>query len=505
MTVRKPCPEAPGPLEAYARRFDDCFRSVAQRRAFRAYLQGLLLPRDRNKTLTALAGAEPVVGAQHPAAQQLQYFLSEAAWDAAAVEARRVDLLLTDPATRPHAGGALVLDDTGDRKAGTKTAHVARQYLGVIGKVDNGIVAVTSLWADARVYYPLHTEPYTPAPRLPQGNRDPAFRTKPRIALQLVAAAQAAGVPFRAVVADCFYGDNLDFEATLGQARVPFVLALKPSKGAWVREDAPATPEEAARRLRWPGPAAPGGRSGDWTRLVRRTREGRATVWWAAEPRFAGYRPEGPRRLVVATTDPARLPPLTTWYLSTNLPPPGAAPAAAAPGAPADLAEVVRLYGLRNWVEQGYKHLKHELGWGDFQVRADRAIRRHWALVGCAFAFCWRAWFASLDATWPVRPPAGPPPTAPAAPAAGGEKARAAAGPAPARDAAPPPHPPGVALLAGRPAPRAELVGALDRHLAHLARLAVGGDPARGAPVAARPRRGRPLPAPLSPALTKYR
>ena len=50
-------------------------------------------------------------------------------------------LLLADPATRPHAGGVLVLDDTGDRKAGTRTAHVARQYLGVIGKVDNGTTA----------------------------------------------------------------------------------------------------------------------------------------------------------------------------------------------------------------------------------------------------------------------------------------------------------------------------------------------------------------------------
>jgi hypothetical protein len=51
----------------------------------------------------------------------------------------------------------------------------------------------------------------------------------------------------------------------------------------------------------------------------------------------------------------------------------------------------VRLYGLRQWVEQGYKQVKQELGWADFQVRADRAIRRHWALVCCAFCFCWWA------------------------------------------------------------------------------------------------------------------
>ena len=61
MTERRPCPPAPGPLEAYASQFDPLFGTLAQRRNFREYLQGLLLPRDRNKTLTALAGAEPIV------------------------------------------------------------------------------------------------------------------------------------------------------------------------------------------------------------------------------------------------------------------------------------------------------------------------------------------------------------------------------------------------------------------------------------------------------------
>jgi hypothetical protein len=62
MTARRPCPPAPGPLEDYATQFDPLLSSLAQRRGPRNYLQGLLLPRDRNKTLTALADAEPVVG-----------------------------------------------------------------------------------------------------------------------------------------------------------------------------------------------------------------------------------------------------------------------------------------------------------------------------------------------------------------------------------------------------------------------------------------------------------
>src|SRR3984893_15856762 len=116
MTGRRPCPVAPGPLEDYAARFDDLFGRLAQRRGFREYLQGLLLPRDRNKTLTALAGAEPVAGAQAAPVQRLQFFLSESTWDAEAVNARRRELLFADPATRPHGAGVLILDDSGDRK-----------------------------------------------------------------------------------------------------------------------------------------------------------------------------------------------------------------------------------------------------------------------------------------------------------------------------------------------------------------------------------------------------
>jgi SRSO17 transposase len=130
MTKRLPCPPAPGPLEDYAAQFDPLFRSLAQRRGLRAYLQGLLLPRDRNKTLTGLAGAEPITGAQHREVQRLQWFLSESTWDHEAVNQRRIELLCADSTTAPHAQGVLVIDDTGDRKDGNATAHVARQYLG---------------------------------------------------------------------------------------------------------------------------------------------------------------------------------------------------------------------------------------------------------------------------------------------------------------------------------------------------------------------------------------
>jgi hypothetical protein len=380
-------------LEDFAAQFDDLFGRVSQRLGFRQYLEGLLLPRDRNKTLTGLVGAEPIVQAQDAAVQRLQWVLSESTWDAEAINRRRLDLLLADPAMAPTADGVRVLDDAGDRKDGTHTDHVGRQYLGSVGKIDTGVVVVTSLWANEERYYPLHLTPYTPAKRLPKGKTDPAFQTKPPIAGDLLPQAQAAGVPFRAVVADSFYGDNLEFEETLRAAGVPYVLAVKPSKGHWAPVEALHTPQEAAEALLWQRAADPGA----WTPISRGFHDGHTETWWGAELVFGPYGPERARRLVVITTDPATLPAISTWYLLTNLPLPDSPHAADGGLGSADLAELARLYGLRNWVEQGYKQQKDELGWAEYQVRRDQAMRRHWQLVVCAFTFCWDRWFAPAD------------------------------------------------------------------------------------------------------------
>jgi len=211
MTRRVPCPAAPGPLEGYAARFDDLFGSLAQRRGFREYLGGLLAPRERNKTLTALAGAEPVTGAAHRAVQRLQFFLSESRWDPEQVNARRLELLRADRATAPHGGGVLVIDDSGDRKDGVKTAHVGHQWLGRYGKTDSGVVTVTTVWADERLYYPVHAVPYSPARHFAKGKNDPAFRTKLAIGADLAVRARDAGFVFRAVCADSAYGDQDGF------------------------------------------------------------------------------------------------------------------------------------------------------------------------------------------------------------------------------------------------------------------------------------------------------
>ncbi|MDP9842349.1 SRSO17 transposase [Streptosporangium lutulentum] len=190
-----------------------------------------------------------------------------------------------------------------------------------------------------------------------------------------------AQIPFTAVVGDCAYGDNDDYRRELRQLGLAYVLALKRRKGLWAPACADHTPIDAARALVWGGPDDPA----DWTRVQRRFRDGHHETWWAADARLGPWGPDEPYRLVIATTDPATLPDKSTWYLTTNLPRPHGSAAADSSHPPADLAQVVRLYGLRGWIEQGYKQVKDELGWADFQVRSSVAIRRHQTLVMAAF------------------------------------------------------------------------------------------------------------------------
>lgn len=385
MSTRLPVSPAPGPLEAYAQLFDPFFAKRNQRDAFRRYLEGLLLPTERNKTLTALANTEPVVGAQHPHAQGLQWFLSESTWQPEEVNTQRLHVLRTEPTSAPDDRGVLIIDETGDRKDGSKTAHVGRQYLANLGKTDNGVVSVSSLWADERIYYPLEVEPYTPAHWCAHGKAAPAFRTKPQIALELVKRAVAHTWPFRAIVADSFYGENETFRTGLHQLKLGYVLALKPSHCWWHPVEEVGSLAEVAEAAEWDG----GERPGAWEPIVRTFRDGHEEIWWALEVVAGPYGPEKTQRAIVVTTDPLQFPALTTWYLVTNLPTPGSEQAATSALVPARLAEIVRLYGLRMWVEQSYKQVKGALGWAEYQVRSDMAMRRHWVLVWCAFSFCW--------------------------------------------------------------------------------------------------------------------
>ncbi|WP_207386842.1 hypothetical protein [Frankia sp. Cppng1_Ct_nod] len=193
------------------------------------------------------------------------------------------------------------------------------------------------------------------------------------------------------------------------------MLALKPNQELTHLGGGPRTPAKAAREQQWGGPE----QSGQCARVVRTYRDGPSETWWATDCQAGPYQISGPLRLVVAITDPVTLLAHSTRYLAADLAlpdPPSPAGGEAGPARPvATLAEVVSYYGLRPWCERGYKQVKHELGWADFQVRSSRAIRRHWVLVDCAFSFCWHHEQDTGSPTEQDTPPAPPEPPAPPA------------------------------------------------------------------------------------------
>jgi SRSO17 transposase len=125
---------------------------------------------------------------------------------------------------------------------------------------------------------PLGVKPYRPASRLPLGTKDPVFQTKPELAWTLIQEAQAAGIPFRLVVADSVYGESSQLEAHLYTAHLSYIMGLRPSHGTWQMVEDPAhppafTPAEAAARL--PADA--------WERTVRFDSHGKPLVRYIAE------------------------------------------------------------------------------------------------------------------------------------------------------------------------------------------------------------------------------
>ncbi|MFE7656068.1 transposase [Streptomyces bottropensis] len=241
----------------------------------------------------------------------MQFFLSESPWAAEQVNDRRFELLREQSATAPHDGGVIVIDDSGDRKDGTATAHVGRQWLGRYGKTDNGIVTVTTVWTDGRVYYPLHATPYTPAHHFARGRSDPAFRTKPQLSPALAARGKEAGFGCRAVVADCAYSVSDDWYLALREAGLAYVVALKPHRGTWAPADQPHTPIEAAHALTWNDAKRPD----DWTPVERHFRGGRTETSWGAEPAWPATAPTHPAAWSwpTPTRPPCRKRPPGTW------------------------------------------------------------------------------------------------------------------------------------------------------------------------------------------------
>jgi SRSO17 transposase len=201
------------------------FRRVEPRRTAREFVAGLLAPVERKNCwwLAEQAG--------HADPQPMQRLLRTAVWNADAV---RDDLRAFVTARLGHARGVLIPDETGFLKKGTRSVGVQRQYSGTAGRIENSQVGVFLSYASPlgraltgrRVYLPRS---WTDDPQRCAAAGIPAgvgFATKPELALDMIAAAVAAGMPASWVAADELYGDNGAFRAGVAALGLGYVLAV---------------------------------------------------------------------------------------------------------------------------------------------------------------------------------------------------------------------------------------------------------------------------------------
>ncbi|MEP1008461.1 transposase, partial [Phormidium sp. FACHB-77] len=120
-------------VDDYCESYRNLFAEVRSFEAFK-HLHVGMISEVKRKSLPAIA---KVTGL--PNAQSLQQFLVNSPWRAGELRHQRIELLLS---LLGHRKLVLVIDETGDRKKGHATDYVKRQYIGNLGKVENGIVSV---------------------------------------------------------------------------------------------------------------------------------------------------------------------------------------------------------------------------------------------------------------------------------------------------------------------------------------------------------------------------
>jgi hypothetical protein len=155
---------------------------------------------------------------------------------------------------------------------------------------------------------------------------------------------------FEVVLADSLYGKSGDFICELEKLHLKFVVAIRSNHGVWL---------PPGQRVRYT----------NWRPFERIFTNGDHHTRYIREIVF-GQR--GRIRYYHLTTDKETLPPESTWYIMTNL--------------EGHIRKSVdNTYGLRTWIEYGFKHAKNELGWADFRVTDHPSMERWWELVSSAY------------------------------------------------------------------------------------------------------------------------
>jgi SRSO17 transposase len=326
-------------IDEYCETYRDLFPEVRTFEYFK-YLHLGMISDIKRKSLPAITG---VVGLED--AEGLDHFLTESPWSGEELKKRRLKLILN------RANGEeilVIIDETGDKKKGKKTDYVKRQYIGNLGKIENGIVAVTAYGLLRGMTFPLIAEVYKPKERLKEGDE---YKSKPQIGGEIIKKLRELGFKIKLVLADSEYGESEEnFVSILNQEKLNFVLAIRSNHGVWL-------PSE--QKIRY----------NKWRKFERVFSTGKTEQRYVREIIFGKKREI---RYWEVTKDKETLPPNSTWYIMTKVP-------------RINYKEVGNLYGLRNWVEYGLKQSKNELGWADFRVTDYSRIEKWWEIVMSAY------------------------------------------------------------------------------------------------------------------------
>lgn len=202
-------------IDNYCAAYRDVFPEVRSFEAFKFLHLGMISEIPR-KTLPAIAKA---VGL--PNDQVLHHFLSESPWEVAELRQRRLSMILQWLQGRSI---ILVIDETGDKKKGKTTDYVDRQYIGNLGKIENGIVSVNAYGVVDGLTFPLIFKIFKPQKRLKEQD---TYKTKPQLAKEIIEELQGFGFKFELVLADSLYGESETFIGILNRFELEFVVAIR--------------------------------------------------------------------------------------------------------------------------------------------------------------------------------------------------------------------------------------------------------------------------------------
>lgn len=373
-------------LESFLDRYAPLFGRPEAQGHGRRFVQGLLLGGDRRSVENI---AEAIDGC---VVRSLQTFITAAPWGADAV-LTELRAQVADEWGDPEA--VVVVDETGFPKKGTKSVGVKRQYSGTLGRVENCQVGVFLGYhaakghtlLDRRLFVPeewASDRPRRAAAGVPEGV---IFRTKPQLALAMVADAVAGGLPFKWVAGDSVYGDSPTFCRGVRELGKWYVLDSSADARVWTSEPAVTPPGRKPMRGRAttkPKVAtkpvrvdemAGGLPASAWRRVTVAEGSQGPLIYEYAEVRVwfsEGGLPSGPERLLVRRS----LGQEPEWkYHRTN--------------APAEVA-VATVAGVRSkrWsIEQDFQSGKGECGLDEYETRGWVGWHHHTALSVLALWF----------------------------------------------------------------------------------------------------------------------